>query len=162
MTMVSHGSSELFEMSKYLMLGALLTALIQTFVAQDSLSCHRTRRLHLPCVHDGLRLPALLMLNDRCLRGCLLRQVILTWLPTRLSCIRPHDRREEHTDDAFDLQGPFCLDTIYCRRHYCPDRFVVVHAFLSGLNSQPAIVRFRIIIPLCSHILQNASFATLH
>ncbi|WP_246302582.1 permease [Paenibacillus plantarum] len=38
MTMVSHGSSELFEMSKYLMLGALLTALIQTFVAQDSLS----------------------------------------------------------------------------------------------------------------------------
>lgn len=38
MTMVSHGSSELFEMSKYLMLGAMLTALIQTFVAQDSLS----------------------------------------------------------------------------------------------------------------------------
>lgn len=38
MTMVSHGSSELFEMSKYLMLGALLTALIQTFVSQDSLS----------------------------------------------------------------------------------------------------------------------------
>ncbi|MDR6554088.1 permease [Paenibacillus qinlingensis] len=38
MTMISHGSSELFEMSKYLMLGALLTALIQTFVAQDSLS----------------------------------------------------------------------------------------------------------------------------
>ncbi|WNR45595.1 permease [Paenibacillus roseipurpureus] len=38
LTMVSHGTSELFEMSKYLMLGALLTALIQTFVAQDSLS----------------------------------------------------------------------------------------------------------------------------
>jgi uncharacterized membrane protein YraQ (UPF0718 family) len=38
MTMFSHGTTELFEMSKYLMLGALLTALIQTFVAQDSLS----------------------------------------------------------------------------------------------------------------------------
>ncbi|OCT16636.1 permease [Paenibacillus pectinilyticus] len=38
MTMVSHGTSELFEMSRYLMLGALLTALIQTFVAQDSLT----------------------------------------------------------------------------------------------------------------------------
>lgn len=37
-TMLSHGTSELFEMSKYLMLGAFLTALIQTFVAQDSLS----------------------------------------------------------------------------------------------------------------------------
>jgi uncharacterized membrane protein YraQ (UPF0718 family) len=36
--MFSHGTSELFEMSKYLMLGAFLTALIQTFVAQDSLS----------------------------------------------------------------------------------------------------------------------------
>ncbi len=38
MTMFSHGTTELFEMSKYLMLGAFLTALIQTFVAQDSLS----------------------------------------------------------------------------------------------------------------------------
>ncbi|MEC0230051.1 permease [Paenibacillus alba] len=38
MTMLSHGSTELLEMSKYLMLGAFLTALIQTFVAQDSLS----------------------------------------------------------------------------------------------------------------------------
>lgn len=38
MTMISHGTTELFEMSKYLMLGALLTALIQTFVAQDSLT----------------------------------------------------------------------------------------------------------------------------
>lgn len=37
-TMLSHGTSELFEMSKYLMLGAFLTALIQTFVAQDNLS----------------------------------------------------------------------------------------------------------------------------
>ncbi|BFT69774.1 permease [Paenibacillus sp. P36] len=37
-TMLSHGTSELYEMSKYLMLGAFLTALIQTFVAQDSLS----------------------------------------------------------------------------------------------------------------------------
>ncbi len=38
MVMFSHGTTELFEMSKYLMLGAFLTALIQTFVAQDSLS----------------------------------------------------------------------------------------------------------------------------
>ncbi|WP_246309646.1 permease [Paenibacillus alginolyticus] len=38
MTMFSHGTTELFEMSKYLMLGAFLTALIQTFVSQDSLS----------------------------------------------------------------------------------------------------------------------------
>ncbi|MBD0383482.1 permease [Paenibacillus sp. WST5] len=37
-TMLSHGTTELLEMSKYLMLGALLTALIQTFVAKDSLS----------------------------------------------------------------------------------------------------------------------------
>ena len=112
MTMVSHGSSELFEMSKYLMLGALLTALIQTFVAQDSLSSHRTGRLHVTCVHDGLRLPALLMLHDRCLRSGLLRQVILTWLLARIPCIRPYDRREEHADDAFDFQGPFCIDTL--------------------------------------------------
>ncbi|SDO45885.1 hypothetical protein SAMN04487897_114119 [Paenibacillus sp. yr247] len=38
MTMISHGTTELFEMSKYLMLGAFLTALIQTFVAKESLS----------------------------------------------------------------------------------------------------------------------------
>ncbi|GFZ77082.1 hypothetical protein GCM10008018_23250 [Paenibacillus marchantiophytorum] len=38
MTILSHGTTELLEMSKYLMLGAFLTALIQTFVAQDSLS----------------------------------------------------------------------------------------------------------------------------
>ncbi|WP_235550745.1 permease [Paenibacillus sp. Soil787] len=38
MIMFSHGTTELFEMSKYLMLGAFLTALIQTFVSQDSLS----------------------------------------------------------------------------------------------------------------------------
>lgn len=38
MTMLSHGTSEMIEMSKYLMLGALLTAIIQTFVAQDSLT----------------------------------------------------------------------------------------------------------------------------
>ncbi|MEW9700646.1 permease [Paenibacillus sp. SI8] len=37
-TMLSHGTTELFEMGKYLMLGALLTALIQTFVAKDSLT----------------------------------------------------------------------------------------------------------------------------
>ncbi|NEW08440.1 permease [Paenibacillus sp. SYP-B3998] len=36
--MLSHGTSELVEMGKYLMLGALLTALIQTFVAKDSLT----------------------------------------------------------------------------------------------------------------------------
>ncbi|MGG1553343.1 permease [Paenibacillus ferrarius] len=38
MTMLSHGTSEMIEMSKYLMLGAFLTAIIQTFVAQDSLT----------------------------------------------------------------------------------------------------------------------------
>ncbi len=36
--MLSHGTSELYEMSKYLMIGAMLTALVQTFITKDSLS----------------------------------------------------------------------------------------------------------------------------
>jgi len=36
--MLSHGTSELYEMGKYLMIGAMLTALVQTFITKDSLS----------------------------------------------------------------------------------------------------------------------------
>ncbi|WP_260115465.1 permease [Paenibacillus hexagrammi] len=61
--MLAHAADEFFEMGKYLLFGAFLTAVIQTLVNRSSLVSIGHAPVLSPLLHDGIRLPAVTLLD---------------------------------------------------------------------------------------------------